>query len=217
MRKNERSDTAFPTSLSDPTSKMSYILRLGIFGGTFDPIHFGHLIVAEEVKEKLKLSKLFLVPAASSPHKLGHQILRGSHRAAMIRLAIKGNPYFAFSDLEIKRPGLSYTIDTLREFRRQNLSAKLFFVMGADQFVEIETWKEPEEIFRLSKVVVMTRPGFDLNQVKAKWRKKVVVVKVSQIGVSATEIRHRIKMGHSIRYLVPASVESYIRQNKLYL
>lgn len=191
--------------------------RIGLLGGTFNPIHAGHLIVAEETLEALHLDKVVFIPCFLPPHKDDRTVASARHRLQMVRLAVKGNPRFTFSDLEISRKGKSYTVETLKTFRRLcGETAEIFFLMGVDQILDIATWKHPEEVFRLANVVVLTRPGYDLRRLSGKWRKKICPVQVSPIGISSTEIRKRLKAGRSIRYLATEGVRRYIVRHKLY-
>jgi len=191
--------------------------RIGLLGGTFNPIHAGHLIVAEETLEALHLDKIVFIPCYLPPHKDDRTVASARHRLQMVRLAVKGNPRFTFSDLEISRKGKSYTVETLKTFRRLcGETAEIFFLMGVDQILEVDTWKRPGEVFRLARIVVMTRPGYDLRRLPARWRKRVLPVPVSPIGLSSTEIRRRVREGRSIRYLVPESARRYVVRHKLY-
>lgn len=191
--------------------------RLGIFGGTFDPIHAGHLIIAEDVREKFSLEKLIFVPAGAPPHKDDTSIISARRRHSMISLAIDSNPYFEVSDAEMDRPGRSYTVDTLQTFRTVYPEpVKLLFIMGLDQALEIPTWKEPERLFSLADILVVSRPGYDLGKLGEGLRGRVQLLQGRSIEISSTEIRRKVRAGESIRYLVPAEVEAYIYDNGLY-
>lgn len=191
--------------------------RVGIFGGTFDPPHLGHLIVAEEVRQSFALGKIVFIPSARPPHKERSPVVEATYRYIMTELAIQDNPYFEVSDIEIRRPGKSYTIDTIKEFKKTYGSeVEIYFIMGGDGIFEIDTWKEPEGILRLCKVIVTTRPGFDLLKVEDRLKKKVILTEVSGIGISSSEIRQRLRKGKGIRYLVPKSVEEFILNKDLY-
>ncbi|MCX7927104.1 MAG: nicotinate-nucleotide adenylyltransferase [Candidatus Omnitrophica bacterium] len=194
-------------------------MLIGIVGGTFNPIHIGHLILAEEVREKKKLDKIIFIPTYLPPHKDNHDIIEAFHRLAMVRLAIKGNPYFEVSDLEVKRQGRSYTIDTLRQLRSQYRKDNLFFIIGSDLFNYLDEWKDLKQITEIAKFIVATRPGYPLEKISQKLgslRKRVSVVAIRAVDVSAFEIRNRIQKGSSFRYLVPGPVYDYIVEKNLY-
>lgn len=191
--------------------------RLGIFGGTFDPIHTGHLIIAEDVWERFSLQKLIFVPARTPPHKDDPTIASPHHRCSMISLAIKGNTHFEVSDVEIRRPGRSYTVDTLEAFRNiYPEPTELLFIMGLDQALEVQTWKDPERLFSLAEILVVPRPGYSATGLKEEIRGEVKLLEGRSIDISSTEIRRRVGAGQSIRYLAPKEVEAYIHDNRLY-
>jgi nicotinate-nucleotide adenylyltransferase len=190
--------------------------KIGILGGTFDPIHLGHLVLAEQVKEKLKLDQVIFIPCLRSPHKTRQKLSPAKDRLRMTQLALEGNSSLSVSDIELKRKGLSYTVDTLRELRELHPRSQVYFLTGSDVVHELDAWKHPEQIFRLAKVVIATRPGFDEIDRRNRFAKKSIVVPITGIDVSSSEIRQRAKRGKSIRYLVPARVEDYIRKKKLY-
>lgn len=189
-------------------------MRLGVLGGTFDPPHLGHLIVAQDVWQSLSLDRLLFVPSASPPHKRGQVRTPAELRLAMMRAATAGDPRFEVSDLELRRHGPSYSVDTLRELRTLHPGAALFFVIGSDQLRELHTWREPEEIARLATLVVVSRGGDagEAGGVALPYRP----VEVTRIDISATEIRRRAAAGQPIRYLVPAAVEAIVRRERLY-
>lgn len=191
--------------------------RLGIFGGTFDPPHVGHLLAAEGVRDHLKLDKVIFVPAAIPPHKQKRGVIPAKYRFEMVKLAIENNPFFELSDAELHRKGPSYTIDTVREMKRTHPGSEIFFIMGIDLLLEFDTWKEPEKILAECTLVAMNRPGFDLGVVDKDLLARVELVNVPSIDVSSTNIRRRVKSGRSIKYLVTAEVEVYIRRNSIYL
>lgn len=191
--------------------------RAGIFGGTFNPIHTGHLIIAEELREKLNLERLVFVPARSPPHKEDPAMVSPHHRYQMISLAINSNSHFEASDVEMNRHGRSYTVDTLETFRSiYPEETKLFFIMGLDQALEIPTWKDPDKLFSLAEIVVVSRPGYSVDGLREDIEKRVHWLKCRSIDISSTEIREKVRRGESIRYLVPKSVEDYIYSNGLY-
>lgn len=189
--------------------------KIGILGGTFDPPHLGHLIAAQEVQEKLKLDRIFFIPASLPPHKKKVKISRAIHRLKMVQLATQDNRNFKVLDLELKREGHSYTVDTLKALRKKYPQAQFFLILGLDNLNHIHTWKKPEEIFKLSKAVFITRPGFTLNKT-SKWLSYSKLLEVREIDISSTDIRERIKKSKSIRYMVPEKVLQYIKKHKLY-
>jgi nicotinate-nucleotide adenylyltransferase len=200
------------------------IKRLGISGGTFDPIHYGHLIVAEDIREKLGLDRVLFIPSGKPPHKDDAKVTDASMRFEMVKRAISGNRYFEVSRIEIDRPGYTYTIDTLRELRKlYGEDTCLFFITGADVVKELLTWKECELVFQLSRFVAVLRPGHcaldfakDIEVLKHRYGAVIHTVEAPLIGISSTIIRERMTNGFSIRYLVPESVEDFICANNLY-
>ncbi len=174
----------------------------------------GHLIVAQEVLSALGLGKVLFVPTHIPPHK--HSDVPSKERYEMTSIAISGNPGFEVSNVELKRGGKSYTVDTLRKLRNDLPGTEFYLIMGADEFVEIETWKEWELVLDLSKVVVMMRPGYGLGEVERKFMGRFMRVQVPLINISSRNIRMRVKEGKSIRYLVLREVEEYIKQKGLY-
>lgn len=189
-------------------------MRIGIFGGTFDPPHVGHLIAAQDAYSALGLDRLLFVPAAVPPHKQGVVSTPAEARLEMLRAAVAGDPRFEVDDVELRRPGPSYTVDTLRELRRRDPSAALTLLMGVDQFRDLHTWREPLEIARLAEVVVLTRAG--VADVGTPLDIPYRLVPVTRVDLSATEIRRRVAAGEPIRYLVPAAVESIIVREGFY-
>jgi nicotinate-nucleotide adenylyltransferase len=169
---------------------MQQKMKRGIFGGTFNPPHVGHLIVAEYVRAELSLDKIVFVPAAIPPHKLGQEIIPAEHRLAMLRLAVEGNNHFDVLDIELNRGGVSFTVDTLRQLREHDPANELYLLIGMDNLVDFHTWKSPQEILSLATVV--------------------------EIEIASRETRARVAAGKSIRYLVPQSVEDYIEHHQLY-
>ncbi len=199
--------------------------RVGIFGGTFDPIHLGHLMLAEQFREQLQLAEVRFIPAAKAPHKQDQSAADAKHRVEMIRLAIGGNSNFAIDERELKRGGTSYTVDTLRELKIELPTADLFFLMGADSLAELHTWREPQTICQLAFVAIIARGGQpppDLQQL-ARFQPADQIeslanhlLQMPQVEISSTDIRRRAVSGQSIRYMVPAAVETYIRHNTVY-
>jgi len=200
--------------------------RVGILGGCFDPIHIGHLIVAECVADLLRLGTVLFIPCNLPPHKRRTDLTPGGHRLRMVERAIEGNPRFAASDIELRRGGLSYTVDTLRELRkRYGSAAALFFIIGADSLREITSWRDYTTILSSCTIVTALRPGYDLSgwpEDPAQFARgqagkvRSHIVRTPRIEVSSTDIRRRCRRGESIRYMVPKSVEQYIRRHRLY-
>lgn len=189
--------------------------KLGILGGTFDPPHIGHLIVAQDAYTALELDRILFIPAAVPPHKQGRDVTPAAVRMAMLEAAIAGDERFETRDLELRRPGPSYTVDTLRELRAADPDCALFLLIGADQYRALHTWKEPETICELAKLVVLRREGDSYrasDQVRAPDRD----LEVTRIDVSSTEVRRRVAAGEPTRYLVPSGVGQIIEREGLY-
>jgi len=185
-------------------------LRLGLFGGTFDPPHIGHLVVAQDVAEALDLDRLLFVPARVPPHKTDREISPPGVRLEMVLAMAAGNDRFGVSEVELSRGGPSYTVDTLTHFRKQHPEAEIFFIMGADQATALDTWQEPGRVVSLATLVVMGRAGAGVPS------GEFLSVPVTRVDISATEIRKRVLDGRSIRYLVPEGVRQIIESNRLY-
>lgn len=185
-------------------------MKIGILGGSFDPVHNGHLLVAQDIKEKLELDRILFMPAPRPPHKRCRAPF--SVRREMLKRAIHGHPSFALSDIENLRPGTSYTVDTLARLKRRCPKDKLFLIIGADQFQELATWKEPKRLRRFASLIVMTRPGSRTGKGILPARR----IPVRQIGISSSEIRERVACGLSIRDMVPESVWRMISRKRLY-
>ena len=193
------------------------IRRLGVYGGTFDPIHTGHLVIAGGVVAHCALDRLLFVPSARPPHKQGHAIASPDDRYRMAELAARHDPRFEVSDIEINRPGLSYTVDTLDELQRiYGASTRIYLVLGADSLLEIDTWYAPDRLFDLATVVTVPRPGKDLTGVDPRWRDRVTAIHLPEIDISSTDIRHRAGQGLPIAHLVPEEVAGYIEERGLY-
>jgi nicotinate-nucleotide adenylyltransferase len=193
------------------TAQSDLAMRIGVFGGTFDPPHIGHLVVAQEVHHCLALDRVLWVPAAVPPHKRDQEITAGPTRLEMVRAAIAGDERFEACDLELRREGPSYTVDTLRELRASRPDDELFLIMGADQLAELDTWREPDQVRRLATVVAFARDGD-----QAKPGEGARIVRVPRLDVSSTELRRRVGAGEPLGYLVPGGVESMIRRAGLY-
>lgn len=188
--------------------------RVGIFGGTFDPIHNGHLITAQSVKEIRELEKIIFIPAYISPHKQHAKASNAKHRLNMLKLAMDEIPFFECSDFEIKQHTISYTIDTLREFKKYYDEIDL--IIGYDNIFQFHTWKDPDEIFKLANVVVLKRKSSHPIDYVDKYVESAYFVETRGIEISATDIRNRVHAGLPIYYLVPKKVLEYIIENKLY-
>jgi len=186
-------------------------------GGTFNPPHLGHLICAEEVYDHFKFDKVMFVPSARPPHKDNNEIPDAQHRYMMTLLATQDNPHFEVSRIELDRPGRSYSIETVREFKRKyGQDTGIYWIVGADSVLDMSSWKDVDELLSICKFVAINRPGYDLNQVDQRFLKKVQLFKVTDVDISASEIRRRVRQGESIKYLVPPAVEGYIYENGLY-
>jgi nicotinate-nucleotide adenylyltransferase len=213
-------------------------VRIGIFGGTFNPIHLGHLRAAEEIRERFNLERVIFIAAAVPPHKEVEGGIPGEHRLEMVRLAISDNPHFVTSDIELKRPGKSYSIGTIQFFREKYGSdSEMFFILGMDAFLEIGTWKSFQELFSLCHFIVMTRPGFDkpfsarvlppevadtfvADEQGDRFIHRdgyfIYLQGVTFLDISSTKIREETREGRSMRYLLPPEVERYIKQHHFY-
>ncbi len=199
-------------------------MNIGVLGGTFDPIHNGHIIVAEEARSRLNLAEVLFVPAGQPWLKEGNPILAAEHRVQMVRLAIVAYPYFKLSTMEIDRAGPSYTVDTVAELQAQ-LGAQdaIFFILGWDNLAELPRWREPSRLIEMCRLVAVPRPGYrlpDLNALETiipGLSQRLVILDKPEVDISAMEIRRRVAQGLSIGQLVPEAVEEYIRQHKLYL
>lgn len=225
------------SEVKDETSRKEWRVRLGILGGTFDPIHFGHLRVAEEIGEEMELEKVYLIPGALPPHKERKPITPFQHRLAMTQMAGQDSPRLETLDLEGRRQGFSYTIETLKEIHRLHDSRlELFFIIGLDAFLEINTWKDYEKLFDYANFVVLRRPGFPSQELEPFLFKLGVGFKRGSdqrdfivpsgnaliyketilMDISSTHIRELVAAGKSIRFLVPEMVRSYIIEKGLY-
>jgi nicotinate-nucleotide adenylyltransferase len=210
--------------------------RVGLFGGTFNPVHLGHLRGAEEIREAFRLEEVIFIPSSIPPHKVTEKLIDAKHRLEMVRLATASNPHFSTSDLEISRPGKSYTIDTIHFFRERQQEAP-FFILGGDALAEIETWKEFQNLFSLCHFIVMVRPGSRENNSSSSLPKALIANfrydggekawvhlsghqlyfrEILFLDISSTKVRELVEKGESVRYLVPAEVEAYIQKHGLY-
>ena len=213
---------------------------VGIFGGTFDPIHYGHLRVAEEIVETVGLQKMYFVPAGM-PRLRHSPVASSQHRVEIVRLAIQKNPDFVLDEREIYRDGVSYSIDTVREFKQEfGEEVRLCFILGADAFIKLPEWNNWKELFNLCHFIVSTRPGYSLTLIKELLSKElreecsqrwvsnteslrkdtsglIFIASTTMLDISATSIRAHIAAGRSVRHLVPSVTVNYISENKLYL
>lgn len=194
-------------------------MKIGVFGGTFDPIHNAHLIIAEFAREQLLLDKIFFVPSHISPHKTTRKITSSKHRVNMIKRAIKNNRYFSISEYEIRKKGLSYTVDTIDFFtNKYNLSIdKLFMIIGSDNFNDLQTWKNLDKITKTATIAVANRSKLNAPLPQSLAHIKHILIHSPLIDISSSLIRSLIKNNSSVRYLVPAKVEDYIQKKELYL
>ena len=195
---------------------------LGILGGTFDPIHLGHLHIAEAVFAQIALEQIVFIPAFVPPHKLGQDYAPAKHRYAMTELAVQSFPQFSVSDMELRRSGVSYTIDTLRELHKLYPEKKLYFIIGADSVAQLHTWNSIEEMLQLATFVAAGRPGYEgvMDEVVRHLGKEaaehILLLHTPEYDISSTEIRTRIRSGQSLAGLVPREVEAYIKEHELY-
>ncbi len=199
-------------------------MNIGVLGGTFDPIHNGHIAVAEEVKSRLSLAEVLFVPAGQPWLKEGTPLLAAEHRVQMVRLAISGRPCFRIVTLEVDRGGPSYTVDTIAELQtRLSAGDELYFILGWDNLTQLPRWREPSQMVKMCRLVAVPRPGYPLPDLKAieavipGLSQSLIVLDKPVVDISATEIRSRVAQGLSVRHLVPEPVDEYIRQHKLYL
>lgn len=194
-------------------------MRIGLYGGTFDPIHLGHLILAEQCREQLRLDAVWFIPAGEPPHKPPGGRTPGRQRLDMIELAISGHAAFRALDLEITRSGPSFTVETLAQLHHQHPTAEFWWLMGADALRDFPTWREPERILTLGRMAAVNRGGIESPETTAarqQFRDRIDDVEMPAITLSASDIRQRVATGQSVRYLVPRAVEVYIEQHRLY-
>jgi len=217
--------TENPLLLSEVEINLSGIKRLGLMGGTFDPIHQGHLVAAEAVRSGFALDKVIFVPSGSPPHKADKKVTVKEKRMLMTSLATVTNPWFDVSPVELNRTGFSYSADTVNYFHDlMDEGGELFFITGADAIMEILTWKKLESLFDACFLIAATRPGFQPQvmaerlekQLKPAYLKKIITIEVPAMAISSTDIRERVALGRSIKYLVPETVEQYIYKQGLY-
>ncbi|GAC1393185.1 MAG: nicotinate-nucleotide adenylyltransferase [Ktedonobacteraceae bacterium] len=200
--------------------------RIGVIGGTFDPIHYGHLVIAEEVCAALDLAEVVFIPAGQPPHKPGRNVARVQHRLAMLELALASNPRFRISHVEVERAGPSYTIDTLYTLHEQwGAHAALYFIIGWDSLEEIHTWYRASDILaQVTHLVAVRRPGYEedheynkvLEQRLPGILQRLLIIQAPQLEISATDLRQRVAKGRPIKYQTPEGVEAYIHEMHLY-
>lgn len=197
-------------------------MRLGVMGGLFDPIHYGHLLAAEWAREAMSLGEVVFVPCGIPPHRPEGAVASGQDRYRMTVLATQANPYFTVSRLELERSGPSYSVDTVRQLRQERGGdCEIFFITGVDAVRELLTWKEPDRLLELCEVVAVARPGFEPRELEEKLgeerARRIHLLPVGGMMVSSTEIRERVRLGLSIRYLTPEPVCEYIAAQRLYV
>jgi nicotinate-nucleotide adenylyltransferase len=196
--------------------------RSAMFGGTFDPIHIGHLHLAEWAREQLSLDRVLFVPAATPPHKRGQGVTEAKHRLEMVEIALAGNSAFEIATLEIDRAGVSFTVDTLRELVNHCSDDEWFLLMGSDSLAEFATWREPVEILRLAQLIIIPRMGSEVPP-RLQWptplaaaAERVRVIDAPLLDISSRLLRRRVSEGKSIRYLVPSGVAAFVGAHRLY-
>ena len=208
--------------MKNAANKEQYMLkdtkpaRIGVFGGSFDPIHIGHLAIAQEALWQCRLDVVLFVVAGCPPHKKEPEALT-EHRLKMVEMAIKAEPHFYPSRMEIERGGASYTAETLRELRREFPEAVFFLIVGADSAIDFSTWKDPEAVIKMANVLVAPRPGFDLSKIEPRLQGTAEVFQAPTLELSSTMIRARLRESKPIRFLVPETVERYIQEHRLYM
>lgn len=200
------------------------MMRIGVLGGTFDPVHYGHLMLAESCRQQLNLDCVRFIPAGQPPHKMNHRITDGHARADMLSFAVAGYPEFQIDRREIRRSGPSWTVETLAELKAELPQTELFFLMGADSVQSILTWREPLRIVQLATIVACNRPGFtavtreQIDQtLDAAIARRITLVSIPGTDLSATDLRQRVRSGLGLRFMTPRAVETYIAENRLYL
>lgn len=193
--------------------------RVAVMGGTFNPIHYAHLISAEQVRTGLGYDTILFIPSARPPHKVADvDIIEPEHRYQMVLLAIAENPHFEASRIELERAGPSYTIETLKALKQlYGDMTELAWIIGADSLIEYEVWRDFDEVLERCVMIATTRPNYDLKRVPLEIRKRVTTFPITGVDISATVIRERVRKGFSIQYLLPARVHAYIDQHQLYL
>ena len=200
-------------------------MRIGVFGGTFDPVHVGHLILAEQAREQGRLDEVWFVPAPRPPQKEGQSVTRFEARAEMLALAVAGNPSFRVDELEKERHGPSYTVETLAELRRRHPAHTFFLLIGSDALADLPTWRDPAGILAQAGLLVMARPSSPVVGAAELRRRlglgpdeplSLELMETPQIDIASRDLRRRLAEGRSVRYMVPRAVEVYIREKGLY-
>lgn len=194
-------------------------MKTGLFGGTFNPIHHGHLFIAEYCRCGLDLDRILFIPAGNPPHKSSQDLADASDRFEMAKLAIQDDPRFLVLDYEIQKKEIGYTVETLKWIQKDSTfkSDALYLIIGADSLLELDTWKSPLEILNMMPCAVYQRPGFPVEKARQEYLEKVQILDVPLIGISSSEIRERIRQNQSVRYWLPEIVQIYIHQKGLYL
>lgn len=212
-----------PIAVAEPERLAGVPRRVGLLGGTFDPPHFGHLVLAMIAAERLDLDRVLFIPAGEPPHKRERPVSGATDRLLMTRLAIAGDPCFELSPLEVERPGISYTIDTVEQLAETyGDEVQLFLVMAVDSFTQIETWREPDRLLQLTEWVVGPRPGWPMPPRETLVERfgdrhvRIHIVSGPGLAISSSELRARVAEGRSIRYLVPRAVEEHVTARGLY-
>lgn len=196
------------------------MIRLGIMGGTFDPLHWAHLLMAEEARTRFDLDKVLFIPAGQPPHKADYNTSDPEHRYAMALLGTAKNPAFEVSRIELEREGPSYSVDTIRQLKKL-YNADIYFILGADEALEIQSWHEADSLPDLARFLVAPRPDFDIADLKtrlpARFYAVMDLLPMMPVDISATDLRAKAASGKTIKYLVPDAVEAYIRKHRLYI
>lgn len=199
-------------------------MRIGLMGGTFNPIHLGHLLISEYIRETFPLDKIIFIPSGNPPHKDLNLIVNAHHRYNMVELAIKDNPFFAISDIEVIRKGKSYTIDTIDEIKKNYPDDSIYFIIGGDSLSNLSTWKDYETLLKKTNFILIDRHGFEENkltryikELEDKYGANIDYMDGPEIEISSTLIRENLINGKSIKYMVTKDVEDYIYNNSLYL
>jgi len=191
--------------------------KIGLFGGSFNPVHHAHLILAQEAASQLNLDKVVFMPAYLPPHKRSEGLVDSEHRYNMLKIAVQNNPLFSVSDSEIRREGVSFTIDTVKELLGQyGGETELYLIVGMDMLEDIPNWRKSEELISLCKFAGAGRPGYDDSHLHPGVLQKLVKINMPQMDISSTEIRHRLSVNLPVRYWLPDPVVEYIKQSRLY-
>lgn len=196
--------------------------RIGVLGGTFDPIHYGHLAAAEEARVRVDLEKVLFAVAGLPPNKLDEEVTPVEHRLAMVQLGIASNPDFELSRVDVDRSGPSYTVHTISILQEEwGRGTRIFFILGLDSLVEVPTWHQPERLIQLCHLVAVARPGFEVDMQQLEdsvpgISSRVEIIDMPEVDISSSDLQRRVKEGLPIRYQVPEEVERYIREHRLY-